>query len=307
MIPAAAVTRRDNLAGMGFMFLSGLCFVGMHATITHIGTLAEGAIHPFEIAFFRNLFGFLTLTPLLLRAGLGPLKAKRPGLLALRAVINLFAMLAFFTALTLVPLADVASLGFTAPIFATALAVPLMGERVGWRRAAAIGAGFAGAMIVLRPGFATVELGHALVLFSALLWAGAMMVIKQAAKTDSSLTITLYMGLMMTPLSLPFAISVWTWPTAETWAWLVGVGAMGGGAQWALSEALRRGETSVVMPMDFFKLIWAAVLGYFLFAQIPGPWTAVGGGLIFAAATYIALRESDLKKPPPPAARSSPG
>ncbi len=295
--------RSGNLRGMGWMFLSGLCFAAMHASIRHAGE----TIHPFEIAFFRNLFGFLALTPLFLRYGLTPLKAKRPGLLGLRAVINLFAMLAYFTALTLTPLADVAALGFTAPIFATGLAALILKEVVGWRRGAAIAVGFLGAMIVIRPGFSAVELGHALVLGSALLWACAMLVIKRAAQYDSSLTITLYMGLMMTPLSLPFALTVWTWPQGGEWLWLIAIGALGGAAQWALTEALRQGETAVVMPVDFFKLIWAAVLGFVFFQQQPGLFTFLGGAVIFAAATYIALRESRLRQPPPPAARSTPG
>lgn len=290
--PVRAALDRSNLIAMAFMFTAGLCFAGMHASIRHIGE----TIHPFEIAFFRNLFGFLALTPILLRTGLAPLKAKRPGLLSLRAVINLGAMLCYFTALTLIPLADVAALGFTAPIFATALAIPLLGERVGWRRALAIGIGFLGAMVVIRPGFAVMETGHVLVLVSSLMWACAMLLIKHISKSDSSLTITLYMGLMLTPLSLPFALMYWTWPTGMEWVWLVVVGVFGGAAQWALSEALRRGETAVIMPVDFFKLIWAAVLGFIFFQQQPGLFTFVGGAIIFGAAFYIALREARLRR-----------
>ncbi len=294
--------RRANLIGMGWMFLAGLAFAGMHAAIRHVGQ----DIHPFEIAFFRNLFGFLILTPLFLRYGWEPLRAKRPWLLSLRAVVNLAAMMAFFTALTLAPLADVTALSFTAPIFATALAIPVLGEKVGWRRATAIIFGFLGALIIVRPGFATVDLGHGLVIGSSLLWACAMMVIKTVSKSDSSLTITLYMGLMMTPLSLPFAWAVWTWPQGDAWLWLLAIGAMGGVAQWGLTESLRRGETAVVMPVDFVKLIWAAILGYFIFGQVPGFYTLLGGAVIFASATYIAIRESRLKKPVVPVSRSTP-
>ncbi len=288
---AGAAVARNNMAGMGWMFLSTLSFVAMHGSIAHIGQ----ELHPFEIAFFRNLFGFLTLTPLFLKFGFGPLKAKRPGLLSLRAVVNLAAMLAYFTALTMAPLADVSALGFTAPIFTTMLAVLLMGEKVGWRRAIAIAVGFLGAMIVIRPGFTVLETGHLLVLSSALLWAGAMIVIKMIARTESSLTITLYMGIMMTPLSLPFAIPVWTWPAAETWIWLVAIGALGGAGQWTMTEALKLGDTAVVMPVDFCKLIWAAVIGYIFLNQTPGVFTFVGGGVIFAAALYIGLREARTK------------
>ena len=284
--------RQSNLAAMGFMLMSGACFSVMHATVRNLGT----DIHPFEIAFFRNFFGFLVLLPLLFQVGLAPLRAKNPGLLTVRAVVNLIAMLMFFTALTLAPLADVAALGFSAPIFATLLAIPILGEKVGWRRTMAIAVGFLGAMIVVRPGFATLELGHALVLGSAFIWACVMLLIKHISKTDSSLTITLYMGMLMTPLSLPFAIPYWTWPNGEQLVWLVVIGVTGGLAQWGLAEALKRGETASIMPLDFMKLVWAAVIGFVAFSEIPGVFTALGGLVIFGAATFIAIREAQLKK-----------
>ena len=279
-----------NLMGMGLMLVAGIAFAGMHAAIRHVGE----TIHPFEITFFRNLFGFLVLMPLLLRYGWAPLRAKRPGILSLRAVVNLAAMLAYFTALTLAPLADVAALGFSAPIFATLIATLVMGATVGWRRALAMGVGFLGAFAIVNPSFGTVGLGHGLVLISAVLWAWALLIIKHVSRWDSSLTITLYMGIMMTPISLPFAIWVWTWPSVIDWGWLAAIGAMGGIAQWTLTEALKVGEIAVVMPLDFFRLIWAALFGYFFFNQTPGEATWIGGILIFSAATYIAIRESRL-------------
>ena len=284
--------RQSNLAAMGFMLISGAGFSVMHASVRELGT----EIHPFEIAFFRNFFGFLALVPLLFQVGIAPLKAKNPGLLTVRAVINLVAMLMFFTALTLAPLADVAALAFTAPIFATLLAIPILGEKVGWRRALAIGAGFMGAMVVVKPGFGTLEVGHALVIGSAFIWACVMMLIKHISKTDSSLTITLYMGLLMTPISLPFAIPYWVWPSGEQWIWLAVIGVTGGMAQWTLAEALKRGETAAIMPLDFMKLVWAAMIGFVLFNEIPGVFTALGGLVIFAAATFIAIREAQLKQ-----------
>ena len=290
--PLTPSIEHGNLVGMGLMLVAGIAFAGMHAAIRHIGE----TVHPFEIAFFRNLFGFLVLTPLLLRYGWAPLRARRAGLLSLRAVVNLAAMLAYFTALTLAPLADVAALGFSAPIFATLFAIPVMGAKVGWRRASAIGLGFLGAFIIVNPSFGTLGPGHGLVLISAVLWAWALLIIKHASRWDSSLTITLYMGIMMTPISLPFAMWVWTWPSVIDWGWLVAIGTMGGIAQWTLTEALKVGEVSVVMPFDFFRLIWAALFGYFFFSQVPSEATWIGGTLIFSAATYIAVRESRLTR-----------
>lgn len=284
--------RQGNLAAIGFMLLSGACFSVMHATVRKLGA----DLHPFEVAFFRSFFGFLFLLPLLFQVGFSHLKANNPGLLTVRAVVNLAAMLMFFTALTMAPLADVAALAFTAPIFATLLAIPFLGEKVGWRRALAIAAGFTGAMVVVRPGFGTLDLGHALVIGSAFIWASVMLLIKHISKTESSLTITLYMGLLMTPISLPFALPFWIWPDGVQWAWLAFIGASGGLAQWSLAEALKRGETASIMPLDFMKLVWAALIGFVAFSEIPGLDTAVGGVLIFGAATFIAIREAQIKR-----------
>lgn len=282
----------NNLRAMGFMLASTVAFACMHAAVKYLGE----ELHAFEIAFFRNLFGFLVLSPMLIRYGLEPLRTTRAGMLGLRAVINTVAMLAFFTALTMVPLSEVTSLGFSAPIFATVAAAVLLRERVGLRRAVAIAAGFLGTLLILRPGFTVLDAGHLLVLGSAVMWALAMLVIKQLGRTESSLTITLYMGLMMAPLSLVPALTVWQWPSGDQWLWLMLIGATGGLAQWTFAESLSGGEMAAIMPLDFTKLIWASCLGFLIFAEVPEPFTWIGGTVIFGSATYIAIREAQLKK-----------
>lgn len=294
----ARLEARDNVSAMGFVLASTVAFVAMYGLIKD---LAE-SVHPLQIAFLRNLFGLLVLTPLFLRYGLAPLKTAKPGLMTLRAVINMGAMLFYFIALSLAPLADVAALAFSAPIFATILAIFVLGEVVGVRRWIAILAGLAGAFVILRPGFATLEIGHLFTLASAACWGVALLIIKVLARTESSLTITLYMGLLMTPMSLVPALFVWGPASLEQYGVMAVIGALGTAGQWLLAEGLKRGDTNVVMPLDFFKLVWAALLGFLAFGEIPDPFTWLGGVMIFASATYIALRERKLKrdKAPPP-------
>ena len=267
--------------------LCGLSMSAMHASIRHV----SAGLHPFEIAFFRLVFGLLPLLPWFIKLGWSPLKTKRPGMIVFRGVLNLVCMLAFFVALAITPLAEVTVLVFTAPIFATMLAVFVFGEKVGLLRWGAIGFGFLGALVVLRPGFEALSLGSALALFAAIVWGVCLIIIKSLGKTDSSLTITVYMSLVMAPLSLLPALLVWQWPTAEQFLWLAAIGIFGGIGQMAMAEALRIGDTHVVMPIDFVRLIWISAIAYVVFAEVPGFYTWLGGAMIFAATGFITWRE----------------
>ncbi len=274
------------------MLLCGLSMSAMHASIRHV----SAGMHPFEIAFFRLVFGLLPLLPWFIKLGWSPLRTKRPGMIIFRGVLNLVCMLAFFVALAITPLAEVTVLVFTAPIFATMLAVFVFGEKVGLLRWGAIGFGFLGAVVVLRPGFEAVSPGSALALFAAIIWGVCLIIIKSLGKTDSSLTITVYMSLVMAPLSLLPALLVWQWPTAGQFLWLAAIGVFGGIGQMAMAEALRIGDTHVVMPIDFVRLIWISAIAYVVFAEVPGFYTWLGGAMIFAATAFITWRERALKR-----------
>ena len=204
-------------------------------------------------------------------------------------------------------LATVTSLNFTAPLFTTLGAWLFLGEPLRARRLTALAIGFVGVLIVLRPGFETIGLGPVLTLTSAVLWAMAMLVIKRLTATVDSVSITAYSGLLMAAMTLVPTLFVWQWPTLTQWAWLIVLAVVASAAQLALTEAFHRAEASAVMPFDFLKLIWASVLGYVWFADVPSLWAWIGGAVIFASTVYIAHRErsaSRAKRPamvPPPA------
>lgn len=155
--------------------------------------------------------------------------------------------------------------------------------------------GFLGALVIIRPGFEALSLGTLLVIFSSVVWSSAMLVIKVLSRTDSSITITLYMALFLTPLSLLPALFVWRAPSLAELLLLAAIGALANLGHLAMAQAFHEAEATVVLPFDFTRLIWASVLGYLLFAETPDPWTWVGGVIIFASTTYIAFRESRLK------------
>ena len=275
------------MRGVVMMCVSTVAFAVMHVAVRHV----SAEIPPFEIAFFRNVFGLLFLAPLLVGAGFAQMRTKRLGLHALRGLINVVAMLLFFSALAITPLAKVTALSFTAPIFAAALSVIALGERFRLHRWSAIGVGFLGMLIILRPGVGVLEPGALMVVASAALWAVAMIMIKVLSRTDSSVAIVAWMGIFLGLFSLGPALMVWTTPSYNALAWLAFIGLSGSIAQVTLSQSLKETDPTAVLPFDFLKLIWTAFLAAWFFGEIPDLYTWLGAGVIFAAGLYIAYRE----------------
>lgn len=249
-------------------------------------------LHAFEIAFFRNVFGIVALLPMILKSGIAvTLQTRRPWLHVLRGALNAVAMLSFFYAVTVTPLATVAALGFTAPLFAALLAIPILGERPGWRRWVALVVGFLGALLIIRPGIADVSLGMLMVLMSSVAWACALIIIKILARTDTSLTTTVFAALFLTPVTLAAALFVWSWPSASSWLLLIAIGGFGSLTQWSIAQAFHEADTTVVLPFDFTKLLWASAIGFVAFGEIPDPLALIGGAVILGSVTYVAYRE----------------
>ena len=273
------------------MVLSAMAAAGMNGCARHIA----GALDPFEVSFFRVFFGLLVFTPILLRHGLVKLKTRHLRLHFLRGGLQAGSMLQFFTALRFTPLAKVAALQFTTPLFSTVLALIVLREVIRLRRITALAIGIAGTLIILRPDVGGLDLGSGLVISSSASWALTTIVIKVLSRTDSSITITIYGTLFMLPFTLLAALPYWQTPTLEQLAWLVAVGFLASLHNLGVAQAFRDAEVTAVMPFDFSKLIWSAIIGYLFFAEVPVVWTWIGGLIIFASATYIAYRESRVR------------
>ena len=278
--------------GIILMIASSMLFSIMHTAVRYL----SAELHPVQIVFFRNLFGMIVFLPLVMRSGLTFFKTTKLPLHLLRAALNVCAMIAFFMALSMTPLARVNGLAFSAPLFTAVLSVILLGERFRLRRWSAIACGFIGTLIILRPGFAPIDLGSWLTLISAALWGMTMIVIRILGRTESSLTTTAYMITLLSLLSFVPALYVWQWPQQTAWMILLLIGVTGTAAQIALAEALKTAETTVVLPFDFLKIVWAAMLGFVLFAEVPTAYTWTGAAIIFASSFYVAYREQRLSK-----------
>jgi len=277
-----------EVRGIALMCLSTIGFAVMHVAIQY----ATAELHPMLIAFFRNFFGLLVFLPLLISGGTGFLRTKRLMLHGFRGVLNIGAMFMFFYALGIAELAHITALAFSAPIFAGVLSVIVLGEQFHMRRWIAILVGFGGVLVILRPGIIPIDLGSVLVLGAAFLWAIVMIIIKVMSRTESSMTIVAYMNIFLALYSVGPAIWFWQWPSLGGWILMIGIGVSGTLAQMALSQSLKETDPTLVMPFDFLRLIWVAVLGALIFGQIPETYVWIGGAIVFAAGFYLAYREN---------------
>ena len=286
---ASAIWHRQTpvLRGIVLMCLSTVAFSIMHGLVRFVSEV----LPPFQIAFFRNIFGLAFLLPLLMRSRFSILRTKRIGLHALRGIINIIAMLMFFTALSISPIAKVTALSFTAPIFMAILAVFVLRERFRIYRWLAILFGFIGMLIILRPGLVAIDTGALLVTASAGLWAIALLLIKILSRTEASLTIVAYMGIFLGVFSIFPALWVWQPFGMQTLFWLALIGLFGTIAQMSLSQSLKETDPTALMPFDFLKLVWTALIGAWFFSEIPDVYTLIGAAVIFASGFFIALRE----------------
>ena len=281
-----------NLQGMALMLLAGFLFGIEFAMVRQ----ATATVHPFEIAFFRNIFGLLVLLPWILRQGPSLLRTSIFHLHLMRAGLMATGGLCLVFAISIAPLAKIAALGFLVPIFTTIGAIAFLGERVSAHRWAAIFFGFAGTFVIIRPGFESIDLGTVLRLITAFLFGGMLTLTKVMTKTESSVTFTFYGGLLTAPMFLLAALFFWEWPSWESLAWLAALGIISTISLLIFTQALKIADANVIMPLDFLQLIWAAAFGFVLFAEVPNRFTFIGGFMIFASTTYIAWRESHLAR-----------
>lgn len=280
-----------NFRGILLMLFSGIAVSLMSGIILHLNKTH----HPFEVAFFRNILGLFLLAPLLVGPGMTHWRTGRMGPLIWRGLFSAVSMMCYFYGVKLVPLAEVTALSFMGPLFATVVAIMVLGERIRIRRTLALIAGFSGALIILRPGFHAFTLGTALILGSAVTWSISMIIIKILTKTESAITQSLYTLVMLTPITGIAALPYWRTPDLGEFAWMFLMAALGTAAQLAFTGAFKEADLGALLPMDFAKLIWSATIGYLFFAQTPDIWVFIGGAVIFASTTYIALREAQIR------------
>jgi drug/metabolite transporter (DMT)-like permease len=282
--------RSELLKAVGYM----VCSAAMFACMAVMIRLASSQLHAFEIAFFRNFFGFVFALPLLMHHGMGILKTDKLSLYVGRCLIGIVSMLCGFYAIVHLPLAKAVTISYSTPLFVTILAVLFLGEMVRLRRWTAVGLGFIGVLVIMRPGADSFDANTLVALTAAVLSAIVAISIKVLSRTEKPDAIVLWTTMLWVPLSLVPALFVWTWPTGWTWAWIVAAGFFGTAGHMFWTRALKRGDASMLTPISFMQVPIVALLAWWLFDETVTAWTAAGAAIIFVANAYIAHREAQV-------------
>ena len=268
------------------MILSGVCFVAMHGAAKYLAD----EVHIFEIVFLRCALVVVILSPFLFKEGKKSLFTKQPKNQIYRIVTNSIAILLFFYGLSISPLSLATVLNFTAPIFTVIFAVIFLKEKLTTHRLISLLLGFIGVMCVLRPDL-SLNLGGLLVLLSSLVWASSLIFIKKLTKTDSAVTISLYAGVGMMPATFAAAYPYLEKINFVQFLFILFIAVSGTTAQTLLNSALKRGDLSFLLPLDFLRLIWSVLLGIALFGESTSVFLWLGGLFILGATTLIVTSE----------------
>ena len=282
--------RRDNPGrGVAFMLAGVTVFAVQDAAVKWL--VADYPV--VEVLFFRAVFGLIPCMVIVHRAGgLKTVRTRRPVAHLMRTGLILGALLFFFLAVRAMPLADAIAISFSAPLFMTALSRPLLGERVGARRWAAVVAGFVGVLIIARPGAGVLEAGAVLALVSSLLFAIGTVFTRRMVRDESSAAIVVYFSLtavLVCAVFLPFA---WVTPSLPHALMLAGVGVLGGIGAFCMVEAVRFAPVAVIAPLEYAALVWAILFGFLVWGDVPGTGVVVGAAVVIASNLYILRREA---------------
>lgn len=279
-------------AGVAFHSAALISFVVMDSAIK----AAVQALPVAVVLWARFAFHLALVTAILAARGRSlPPRTRAPALQAVRSLCLGAANLTFSAALIHVPLAEATAIGFVSPLLTTLLAARVLGERVGWRRWTGLAIGFAGVVVILRPGFGVTHPAALLVLATAALFAVYQVLTRRLAGVDDSETTifhTAVAALALSSLALPFA---WTPPSLRQWAVLALIGAIGGGGHFLLIEAFARAPASLLAPLAYTQLVWATLAGWLLFGEWPDLAAILGGIIVVGGGLFVILGEDRAK------------
>jgi drug/metabolite transporter (DMT)-like permease len=278
-----------TLRGLLWSTAAGLTFVVLNTFMRSL-TLQ---LDPFQTQFLRYVFGLLVLVPFIMRSGLEAYRPRNIGGQFLRGGVHTFGLFLWFSAIPHITLADTTAIGFTGPIFIMLGAAWMFGERMRWERWAAALIGFAGVLIVVAPqlsgsgGFYTL-----LMLASSPIFAASFLITKGLTRYERPEVIVAWQSITVTVFSLPLALIAWQAPSAAQWFTFLICGILGSVGHYFLARSFSVADISATQSVKFLDLVWASLLGWLIFADVPSRSTLIGGVVICASTIWIARREA---------------
>ena len=258
--------------------------------------IAQEDVNVYVAGFFRFFLGLVIILPYIIKNKDVVLKTTHLKQHFLRAILGLPAMLLYFSALVLLPIEKLTAISFVVPLIVTILAVFFLGEKIYIYRTLALILGFSGMLIIIRPGFVDISIGVYMVLFSALLWSVNIIITKKISKDDSAITILAYQSIFMSLLSFFIVLFFWEMPSIKTFIYLILAAMCGTVLHLTLNHAFKLVDVSMTQPYSFLNLVFASIIGYFVFDEIPDLYTWIGAIIIFTGVLIISYREMKLDK-----------
>ena len=287
--PARGVTARDVRTGIVLM-LCGTALFGCGESVVKLLTRHYDTV---QIVWGRYVFHAVVFLAIFARTGIvAQMRTARPWLQFSRSAILLLGTLLFFGALRYLPLADAVAINFFAPLLVTAFSIPILGEQVGIRRWIAILVGFAGVMVIIRPGLGVMHWAAILPLGTAVCYALYQVLTRIAGRTDHARTSLFWsaaVGTVVMSIIVPFD---WTAPDAMGWVMMAATGCVFGFGHYLLIKGLERAPASVLAPFIYSQLIWAVTLGFLVFGDFPDGFSILGALIVTGSGLYVWHRET---------------
>ena len=258
--------------------------------------LAQENVNVFVAGFLRFFFGLIIILPYIIKTNFLVFKTTHIKKHILRSLLNLPAMLLYFSTLVMLPIEKVTAISFIVPLIVTILAVIFLNEKIYIYRTLALIFGFSGMLIILRPGIIDISIGVYMALFSSLLWSIVIIITKKISEDDSSITILSYQSLLMTIFSFFIVIFFWETPSTLSVIYLILAGACGTVLHLALNHAYKLVDVSMTQPYSFLSLVFASIIGLLIFNETPDLYTWIGASVIFSGVLIISYREMKLDK-----------
>ena len=283
--------KNKSLVAIFWMFVTGILFVGVTGIVKHIGSELPAA----EAAFLRYVMGLVFVIPLIGLIKRANLTKVELSLFVWRGAVHSVGVMLWFYGMTMLPMAEVTAMSYLSPVFVTIGAALFLGERLAALRIMAIVFAIIGVLVILRPGFREISLGHIAMLINGGLFAASYLIAKVMADRVEPLVVVGMLSIFVTIGLAPWAFLVWVPPTLTQLGWTFVLATFATAGHYTMTLALRAAPIAVTQPVTFLQLIWSILLGILIFNESFDEWVVIGATIIILSISFIMWREGRVR------------